>query len=517
MAHNRPQSGGDPIADRRVKLDRLRTELNAEPYGQRVDDLMSLADARNLYNPDKVDDDRAATCISGRIVLLRNIGNLIFMTLRDSSGDLQIGISKKSVDRETFSQAKLTDRGDIVVVRGRVGITKSKEITVWVEPIEENQPPYALASKSLVPPPEKWKGLKDPELRYRQRYVDMYTNPDVIRTFQARSRIVRTIRHFMEGHDFVEVETPMLQSIAGGAAARPFVTHHNALDIDLFLRIAPELYLKRLLVGGIPRVYEINRNFRNEGVDRRHNPEFTMLEAYHAFGDYQTMMELTEAMIRKVALDTNPEGKIEWGGEVIDYNVPFRRVHYGELFENTCGFSMRNFDQVRHKARELGIHEQGVDSWIVVNEVFETVAEKGLVQPTFIMDYPSAISPLTRPHTDDPTLCERWDLFIGEMEIGPAYTELNDPDIQDERFRQQLEGADEELNNFRTLDEDFLHALRVGMPPAGGLGIGIDRVVMLMTGHRHIRDVILFPLMRPLHLNDFNQTDEEAQATQTTT
>jgi lysyl-tRNA synthetase class 2 len=293
-----------------------------------------------------------------------------------------------------------------------------------------------------------------------------------------------------------------MQPVAGGAAARPFMTHHNALDMDLYLRVAPELYLKRLLVGGMTRVFEINRCFRNEGVDRSHNPEFTTLEAYEAFGDADTMLDLTESMFLDLAQHVSHEDrpKLPFGDVEVDYSTPFDRVAYGELFERMMGFAMTEFDKVRAKAGEIGVENAAsLDDWLVVNAVYEHLCEPGIdaTRPTFVTDYPSAVSPLTRPRRDDPDLCERWELLVGGMEIGTAYTELNDPDVQLAKFTEQLRGADEEAQTFRTLDDDFIHALRVGMPPAGGLGLGIDRIVMLMTNRTSIRDVILFPLLRP--------------------
>jgi len=513
------RSGRDLLADRRAKLDKLRNELKVDPFGGRVDGLLSLADAKANYDEQAdlahkespEDDRRPVVAVAGRVMQNRVMGNLIFMNLRDQSGDLQLAVSKKLVGPDAFKVAKLVELSDIVTAQGPLAKTKTGEITVWADGSAKplaipgggggdegvDAAAFAIAVKSLALPPNKFQGLQNPEQRYRKRYVDMYANPQVIQTFQQRSGIVSEIRRFMDGRDFLEVETPMLQPIAGGAAARPFTTHHNALDMPLFLRIAPELYLKRLMVGGLPRVYEINRNFRNEGVDRSHNPEFTSMEVYQAFGDYLTMMEMTESLIRHLAVALNDTGVIEWSGTEIDYSKPFTRVAYAQLFEKANGFKITDFNKVREKARTLDIKEVGVDDWLVINEVFEATAEGGLVQPTFVMDYPSAISPLTRPRKDNPDLCERWDLFIGEMEIGPAYTELNDPDIQEAKFKEQLAGADDEESTFRSLDEDFLEALRVGMPPAGGLGLGIDRLVMLLTGQRSIRDVILFPLMRP--------------------
>lgn len=508
------RSTRDLLADRRTRLTRLRDERGVDPFGGRIDDLIPLTEAKTRYdeaadvahkeNPEN--DTRPVVKVAGRVMQHRVMGNLIFMLLRDESGDLQLAVSKKLVGPDAFKVAKLVELSDIVTAEGPLAKTKTGEITVWATAKPQDgdtadsasAPAFAVASKSLALPPNKFQGLQDAEQRYRKRYVDMYANPEVIATFQLRSKIVSEIRRFMDDRSYLEVETPMLQPIAGGAAARPFTTHHNALDIPLFLRIAPELYLKRLMVGGLPRVYEINRNFRNEGVDRSHNPEFTAMEVYQAFGDYMTMMELTESLIRHLATTIKPDGIIEWSGTPIDYSKPFTRITYAELFERANGFEITDIERVREKARGIGLTEKGKDDWLVVNEVFEETAEGGLFQPTFVMDYPSVISPLTRPRKDNPDLCERWDLFIGEMEIGPAYTELNDPDIQESKFKEQLAGADDEESTFRTLDEDFLEALRVGMPPAGGLGLGIDRIVMLLTGQRSIRDVILFPLMRPV-------------------
>ena len=470
---------------RRGKVGQLR-ELGVDPYGQKFADAEGLAQIAERY--DEGNEEQVVRG-AGRIVLLRDIGRLMFIHVRDWTGTIQIGLSKKLLG-ETWKVAKLLDLGDTVGVTGTLGRTKTGEITIWVSEFE-------LLCKATLPPPEKWHGLQDVDLRYRQRYVDLFANPEVMATFKKRSAIVQRIREFMTGRGFVEVETPMMQQIAGGAAARPFVTHHNTLDMDLYLRIAPELYLKRLLVGGMEKVFEVNRNFRNEGISTQHNPEFTCMEVYQAYGDYMTMLEMTEELIRSLALQVSDDGVIEWCGEKIDYSKPFRQVTYGELFAEVNGFAMSDIAKVRGKADGLGIEQAKLDDWLVINAVFEATAEDGLMQPTFVMDYPSAISPLTRPKRDDATLCERWDLFIGAMEIGPAYTELNDPELQQAKFTEQLKGADEEDDALRTMDADFVTALKYGMPPAGGLGIGIDRLVMLLTGSASIRDVILFPTMRP--------------------
>ena len=518
-----PLSESEIVAARRAKLKRFRDELGFEPYGERVDGLHALADARAKFSEDAhvaydtaakqaklsggtAADTRAIVKVAGRIVQHRDMGKLVFLFLRDSSGDLQLSISKSAIDANAFELAKAADYGDILVAEGPIGRTQKGEVCVWATSI-------SLATKSLAPPPEKWHGLSDPEQRYRRRYVDMYANPESAKVFAMRSRIVSRIRRFMDARGFLEVETPVLQPMAGGAAARPFTTHHNTLDMPLFMRIAPELYLKRCLVGGMGKVYEINRNFRNEGIDRSHNPEFTAMEVYQAFGDYGTMMELTESLVNTIAvsmvsereaagLRVNADGPVlPWGEMEINYAMPFVRVKFEELFRRGVGVDMRDFAAVRAKARAIGMHHEAkLDNWLVVNKLFEELAEPLIdpLRPTFVTDYPSAISPLTRPSRTDPEVCERWDIFIGGMEIGPAYTELNDPDIQLSKFTEQLKGADDEESTFRTLDEDFIDALRVGMPPAGGLGIGIDRLVMLMTDSASIRDVILFPLLKSM-------------------
>ncbi len=506
-------------AARRSKLARLR-ELGIEPFGHRIDGLTDLAAARAAFSePVHLSHEEAAKAakesgapapadarpyatVAGRVVQHRDLGKLVFVWVRDATGDLQVSISKASVDATTFEVAKALDYGDVVSATGHIGRTNRGEICVWADGL-------TMQSKSLEPPPSKWHGLTDPEIRYRRRYVDMFATPQTIKTFQARSRIVSAIRRFMESRGFLEVETPMMHPIAGGAAARPFVTHHNTLDMQLFMRVAPELYLKRLLVGGMPRVFEINRNFRNEGVDRSHNPEFTAMEVYEAFGDYGTMMELTESLLHELAVQAAAE---QWGGGAtgdgpmlpfgdlaINWGKPFVRVRFEELFERAFGFPMR--DEAKVRAAAKAEHIDGADKkdhWLLVEALFEEKAEALIdpARPTFVMDYPSAVSPLTRPSRAHPEIAERWDLFVAGMEIGPAYTELNDPDIQLAKFTEQLAGADDEVDTFRSLDDDFLTSLRVGMPPAGGLGLGIDRIVMLLTNSATIRDVILFPLLR---------------------
>ncbi len=517
-------SESELVAARRTKLAQWR-DLGVEPYGHSTRGLVSLVAARAMFdlesheahskasaeakgNPGAVvPDARPQAAVAGRVIQHRDMGKIVFVSLRDASGDLQLSISKSAVDPKDFAVAKGLDYGDIVSGSGRVGRTNKGEICIWAESV-------TLQAKSLAPPPSKWHGLEDSELRYRHRHVDMYANPQTIRTFQARSGIVSEVRRFMESEGFLEVETPMMHPVAGGAAARPFVTTHNALGMPLFMRIAPELYLKRLLVGGLPKVFEINRNFRNEGIDRSHNPEFTAMEAYEAFGDYSTMLDLIERLVHhcaQAALDrlwhprAEPGPVLSFGELKIDYRRPFVRVKFADLFERAFGFSMHDASNVRAAAASLHIeHAATTDPWLLVNELFERKAEALIdpARPTFVLDYPSAVSPLTRPSRATPEIAERWDLFIAGMEIGPAYTELNDPDIQLAKFTEQVVGADQEAAVMRTLDEEFIGALRTGMPPAGGVGLGIDRMVMLLTDSPTIRDVILFPLMRPVGQGD---------------
>ncbi len=508
----------DQELERARKRDRVR-ELGLDPYGERTDDLRSLADAAARFDQhadqafkqrgkeEGFEDQRPVVRVAGRVVLQRDNGKLIWLNLRDGTADLQIAISKRDCDERGFELAKLTDLGDLVVAEGPLAKTRTGEVTVWASSLRP-------AAKAMIPPPEKHAGLKDVEARYRRRYVDLWSNPEAMATMRLRSRLISRIRRFLDERGFLEVETPILQTLAGGAAARPFVTHMNALDIDLFMRVAPELFLKRLLVAGFSRVYEIARNFRNEGIDRSHNPEFTMLELYQAFADYRVMMELTESLTRELATlvvvsrcdcdaqadeDELPASlQIAFGDITVDYARPFEVVTYESLFERTHGFSMRDESAVGNAANKLSLDPK-LDHWLIVGKLFDQ-AEEAIdpTRPTFVIDYPAPLCPLTRHKNADPTLAERFELHIAGMELANAYTELNNPDVQRQRFEAQLAGIDPEEQTFRTLDEDFLEALRVGMPPAGGLGIGIDRLVMAITGNNSIRDVLLFPLMRPL-------------------
>jgi len=510
--------------------------LGMLPYGLRTDDLITLSDAHARYDesadkahkasnharkqvkrehPETSDadlptmvDDRPRVKVAGRVMLHRDNGKLIWLNLRDHTRDtFQIAVSKRDCDENGFKFAKVLDGGDIVIAEGPLTMTNTGEVTCWVDSL-------VPASKCLVPPPEKHAGLQDTERRYRQRYMDMWANPETTRALILRSKLMSAMRRHLEEQDFIEVETPVLQTQAGGAAARPFLTHMNALSLDLSLRIAPELYLKRLLVGGMPRVFEVSRNFRNEGLDKSHNPEFTSLEVYQAFGNYETMMELTEGLIRALAVlaadeQSGDASSMPFGDLTINYQSAFEKITYAKLFEKALGFSIDEIDKARSECAKRGLKTKSkdgtpIDDIFILNELFEEVAEAEIdpSRPTFVMDYPASLSPLTRPkpgtQDDAVPLADRWDLFIGGMEIGPAYTELNDPDIQEAKFREQLAGVDDEESTFRTFDEDFVNALKVGMPPAGGLGLGMDRIVMLLANQRSIRDVLPFPMMKPV-------------------
>jgi lysyl-tRNA synthetase class 2 len=409
------------------------------------------------------------------------------MTLRDWSGAIQVGLSKKLL-AEQWAIAKLLELGDIIGASGQLGKTKTGEITIWADSV-------TLLSKSLLPPPEKFHGLSDIDLRYRQRYVDLWANPEVMELFRKRSEILRTVREYLTGRDFMEVETPMMQTVAGGAAAKPFITHHNTLDMDLFLRIAPELFLKRLLVGGMEKVFEINRNFRNEGLSTKHNPEFTMLELYQAYADYNVMMDLTEELICLLVEKYCSSEQVQFGEVTVNFSKPWRRATYAELLAEYGGCDIDCLKSVRAKAKQIGLEEANMDDAVVINDVFEVTVEEKLISPTFVMDYPAALCPLTKRKKDNPKYAERFELYIAGMEMANAYTELNDPVVQEENFKIQLRGQQESMAK---MDNDFITALKYGMPPAGGLGIGIDRLVMVLTGATSIRDVVLFPLLRPV-------------------
>ncbi len=434
--------------------------------------------------------------IAGRVISWRNMGKASFMDVMDKSGKIQVYIKLDEVGADKYEEMSLWDIGDIIGVTGYVFKTRRGEISVHAKEV-------TLLSKSFLPLPEKFHGLKDVDTRYRQRYLDLISSPEIKDTFTKRSKIIRSIRNYLDSEGYTEVETPVLNTIAGGAAARPFITHHNTLDMDLYLRIAPELYLKRLIVGGMERVYELGRLFRNEGMDTKHNPEFTSIELYEAYADYNKMMDIAENLIRNAAKEACGTETVEYQGTEIDLSKPFEKMTMIEAVKKYSGIDFSEFVGDNQKAQEtaknLGIEIKNTDSWgDVLNKVFEEKVEENLVQPTFICDYPVEVSPLTKRKSNAPYLVERFELFVTGRELANAYSELNDPIDQRARFEHQMElraAGDDEAN---LIDEDFITSLEYAMPPTGGLGIGIDRLVMLLTNSASIRDVIIFPTMRPL-------------------
>ena len=477
-----------------ARLDKLRRieALGLDPWGQRFDDHMGVESVRAIALPEAVEGEepaRPSVRIAGRIVLKRGQGKVAFLQVRDWTGTIQVMLGKNQVGEENWKLAGELDLGDLIGVDGGLGLTKTGELTVFATKL-------TFLSKSLLPPPEKWHGLTDVEKRSRQRYVDLAANPESLQAFLGRSKVVAAFRRVLAERGFVEVETPTMQSIAGGAAAKPFVTHHNTLDLDLFLRIAPELYLKRLLVGGMERVFEIGRVYRNEGISPKHNPEFTMLEVYQAYGDYGSMMDLTEALIVGAIEAIDGVYQRPWGEHVVDFTPPWPRRTYFDLFREHAGVEPTDPAAVAEKAKALGIATAGKDNDVVISEVFEATVEDALGGPIFVVDYPAAICPLTKRKAGDPGVAERFELFVRGIELANAYTELNDPTLQETLFQGQLAGQKEE-DSMAKMDADFVRALKHAMPPAGGLGVGIDRLCMLLLDKASIRDVILFPLLRP--------------------
>lgn len=476
---------------KQVRLDKLQElrELGIDPFGSRFE--------RDSTAQQIVDDFAAMegkrVRLAGRIMSKRRHGKAGFANLRDLSGDIQLYFRKDDVGEAGYELFKKLDIGDILGIHGFVFRTQKGEISVHVED-------FTYLSKSLSPLPEKWHGLKDIEMRYRQRYVDLIMNPEVRAVFIKRSQIIKEMRKYLDEKGYLEVETPMMQPIAGGAVARPFITHHNALDTDLYLRIAPELYLKRLLVGGMEKVYEINRSFRNEGISTKHNPEFTMLEIYRAYADYEDMMDLTENLISSVVDKVFGTMVAEFEDQQIDFTPPWPRVTMLEAIQGCTGLDFSRISsagEAQQAAGAMGL-ETGPNQTRgeIINEVFETFVEKTLVQPVFIYGHPVELSPLAKRSAGDPRFTDRFELYIMQREIANAFSELNDPLDQKNRFQQQMEKRASGDVEAHMMDEDYINALEYGMPPAGGLGIGIDRLVMLLTDSSSIRDVILFPTLR---------------------
>lgn len=477
---------------KKVRLEKLQElrDMNIDPFGTRFDRDINALTIHSEF--EKYEGKNVK--IAGRIMSKRRHGKAGFANLQDLSGTVQLYFRQDDLGEEKYELFKKLDIGDILGIEGEVFKTQKGENSIHVKDL-------TYLAKSLNPLPEKWHGLKDVELRYRQRYVDLIVNPEVKEVFIKRSRIIKEIRSFLDNKGFLEVETPMMQPIAGGATARPFITHHNALDMELYLRIAPELYLKRLIVGGLEKVYEINRNFRNEGISTKHNPEFTMLELYQAYADYEVMMELTEELISTVMYKVNGTMTAEFDGHQIDFTPPWRRITMLDAIKEYTGLDFNNIHtdaEARDKAKSLQLKiEPNATKGEIINEVFEAFVEEKLIQPTFVYGHPVEISPLAKRNADNPQYTDRFELFIMQREIANAFSELNDPIDQRERFVKQMEKRVSGDAEAHMMDEDYINALSYGMPPAGGLGIGIDRLVMLMTNSTSIRDVILFPTMRP--------------------
>jgi lysyl-tRNA synthetase class 2 len=482
----------DHELSRAEKLARIAA-LGIDPWGGRFDGQQPIATIRELPCPPFDDNPAERVRAAGRIVLRRIMGKIHFLQIRDRTGEVQVMLGQKQIGEIGWQLAQELDLGDLIGAEGIYGKTRTGEPTIRADKL-------TFLAKSLEPHPDKHAGIKDEEFRVRHRYLDLVYNADSLRRTTQRVAIVRALRTYLDAQGFMEVETPTLHSIAGGAAARPFVTHHNALDIDLFLRIALELHLKRLLVGGLERVYEIGRVFRNEGISRRHNPEFTMLELYQAYGNYHSMMDLTEGMILAGIDAIDGQRHRTYDERTLDFTAPWPRAKYADLFREHVGIPIDSDDSLlTETAKERSVEVIGKHRDVVVHSLFEHSVEPALGKsdrPVFVYDYPAALCPLTKRKAGAPDIAERFELYIAGMELANAYTELNDPVTQEATFRQQLAGlpADESMAK---MDEDFVRALRHGMPPAGGLGVGIDRLVMLLTDTPTIRDVILFPLLRP--------------------
>ncbi len=481
----------DDLLKQRAARTREIEALGYRPYGKRFDATHGIPDILREYGPRTADElaARVEVRIAGRMMTIRHMGKAGFAHLQQNGERLQIYVRKDAVADRDFRLFKMLDLGDIVGVEGYLFRTRTGELSVHVEKIE-------FLSKTLLSMPEKWHGLEDVEIRYRQRYLDLIANSAVRDVFVRRARIISSLRRQLDSRGFIEVETPMMQPLYGGAAARPFVTHHNTLDIDLYLRIAPELYLKRLVVGGLERVYEINRNFRNEGLSTHHNPEFTMLEFYQAYTDYRGLMDFSAELLRQVALDANGTTVAEFEEHKIDFDSVRRLSMREAVVEFWQGADQPSMDNVTDP-EWLRRHSEKATAGEALADLFERHGEEKLIQPTIIYDYPVETSPLSKNKPDDPAFVERFEIYAGGMEIGNAYTELNDPQEQRRRFEMQIgmrERGDEEAHR---MDEDYVRALSYGMPPTGGEGIGIDRLTMILTNSRSIRDVILFPLLRP--------------------
>jgi lysyl-tRNA synthetase class 2 len=500
----------EQMAQRQVKLAEL-TRLGVPPYPNHFDrttTIAALVSTHSGWSAERLEAERPEVRVAGRILSIRSFGKANFLVLSDGLARVQVYVRADSMPERDFHVFARLDFGDHAGIEGRVFRTKTNELTIWAAKIE-------FLAKCLLPMPEKWHGLTDVETRYRQRYLDLIVNPESRRVFETRALVVAGLRRFLDARGFLEVETPMMQPIAGGALARPFVTHHNALDIDLFLRIAPELYLKRLTVGGFERVYEINRNFRNEGVSTQHNPEFTMLEFYEAYVDYQHLMRMTEEMLTEVARQATGGLDVAFGEHTLSFVAPYRRLslrhaaaeaateHLARRPDNPVGTvtdaDLRDRNRAAVVAKALGLDVANAHgAGRIALTIFESLCEERLVQPTFVYDFPTEVSPLSKQRADDPDTVERFELYAGGFEVANGFSELNDPVEQRRRFEAQLRDRSAGDAEAHQMDEDYVRALEYGLPPTGGEGLGVDRLVMLLTNSSSIRDVILFPLMRPL-------------------
>jgi len=500
----------DDLLKQRLARVREIEALGYRAYGRRYDFTHTIPEILGAYGSKTAEEltPEMRVRVAGRMMTVRHMGKAGFAHLQQNGERIQIYVKKDAVGESDFQLFKVLDIGDIIGVEGYLFRTRTGELSIHAEKLE-------FLSKTLLSMPEKWHGLEDVETRFRQRYLDLIANPEVRKVFVARARIVSSLRRQLEARDFIEVETPMMQPLYGGAAARPFVTHHNTLDIDLYLRIAPELYLKRLVVGGLERVYEINRNFRNEGLSTHHNPEFTMLEFYQAYTDYLGLMDFTEALLKQAALDAIGSTDVEFEGQHLDFSRLERYTMREAVVRFWEGEDRPSMEDVANP-EWLRQHSRKPTSGEALTDIFEQRVESKLIQPTIIYDYPVETSPLSKNKSDDPAFVERFEIYAAGMEIGNAYTELNDPQEQRRRFEMQIamrERGDEEAHQ---MDEDYVRALAYGMPPTGGEGIGIDRLTMILTGSRSIRDVILFPLLRPEGsidlVREMRELDEGKQA-----
>jgi len=470
-------------------------EAGKKPYGGRFNVTTSVENIIKEFSEMEQDKEGPLVTIAGRLMAIREHGKATFGNLSDKGGQIQIYFKEDYVGKENYAILKYIDLGDIIGITGNIFKTRRGELTVLIRSFE-------ILSKCLHPLPEKWHGLRDIEIRYRKRYLDLMTNEDVRKTFILRSKAISVIRTLLDGKGFIEVETPVMSSLAGGASARPFVTHHNTLDMNLFLRIATELYLKRCIVGGLEKVYEIGKAFRNEGISTKHNPEFTMIELYEAYGDYETMMRITEEIIAAVGEKVFNTYETPYkDGSMINLKPPYKRATFAQLLKEHGNIELKDLkdkNKAAEIAKKLNIDiEKNAPVAHIMDKIFETVVEPHLIQPTFVMDYPIELSPLAKKKDDDSDLTYRFELFINHNEIANAFSELNDPADQLERFQEQVKLKEEGADETHPLDEDFIMALEYGMPPTGGLWIGIDRLMMLYTNSPSIRDVILFPLMKP--------------------